>query len=227
MTRTGIYTLLILCLCGCATSPRQPQKFWYNPSLDNQAAQARFVIDRGECQAIAANSVPYVPPPSPPSLFNNPSVSTSQIQLNSTSGQTYYGQITSQSMSGGLNGPIAGALAGQQYSLAYEQYQQAEQAKTNLFFSCMYQRGWEERASTAAFSSSEDRTSRPLGASCWTSSQCIGDLYCQSGKCSPGGTGIAPRSVLDARPNSLPVGAACAFTSQCAGALVCKNDACS
>src|SRR5207248_4450164 len=96
MTRSSICTLSIICFCGCGAFPVKAQTFWYNQNVDNQRARSHFVIDRGECEAIAANSVPYVPPPSPPNLFGNSSRSTSQIQLNSATGQTYYGQITTQ-----------------------------------------------------------------------------------------------------------------------------------
>jgi hypothetical protein len=41
---------------------------------------------------------------------------------------------------------MAGAvMSAQQYQAAMAQYQQAEQAKANLFLSCMYRRGWELR----------------------------------------------------------------------------------
>jgi hypothetical protein len=149
MIRNAACALFLLCSYGCAAPQSQPQKQWYNPAFDNnQAAQSGFVIDRGECQTLAINSVPYVPPPSPRSSPNyNNGLTTSQIQLNSSSGQTYYGQITTgqigyNDMGGGFAG---GWREGERYNAAMAQYQQAEQAKTNLFFSCMYRRGWELR----------------------------------------------------------------------------------
>lgn len=147
MRRSVFCTLLALFLFGCAAAQPRQRMTWYHPNLDGQATQAQFVIDQGQCQALAMNSIAVPPPPAFPT-FNSQGPTTSQIQMNSTSGQTYYGQITTQPMQQGWvpSGPLAGALAGQQYGAAMAQYEQAQQARNNLFNSCMYRQGWRLRA---------------------------------------------------------------------------------
>lgn len=122
--------LILQVISGCATAPQQ---HWYNSSLDNQVINSRFVIDRGECQSMALQRVP---PPRPAPTYNG---YTSQVEMTSSSGQSYFGQITTQPTAGAVNdGFYQGYLRAQVLS-------QANQARENLYNSCMYQRGWELR----------------------------------------------------------------------------------
>jgi len=144
MKRIAFCALSVLVLQGCAAQQAQPQKQWYNSALDNQTAQSRFVIDRGECQMLAMKSVSDMPPPSAPRTSYIPAPTSTQVELISRDGQRYYGEIYSPPVQTFADG--AGAVAAaQREQAAWARYQEAETAKANLFLSCMYRRGWELR----------------------------------------------------------------------------------
>lgn len=134
---------LSLVLLGCSSNqPRQ--QTWTHSTLNGQAAANKFVIDRGECDAVAANAV-AVPASSGTTTGAQSSRSTSQFEMRSSSGQTYSGEIRSQSRSSsnGLEqGPLQGYIAGSQMAAESGRVQQAQQARQNMFASCMYRRGW-------------------------------------------------------------------------------------
>lgn len=134
--RTTLTTVaLALALTGCFASGRTT---WVHPQLDNQTAQTRFVIDRGECAAMANQAAPT--PVAPQSNYNfAPQTTRSDFTMYSSSGNRYSGEITTRP--GPVN-PMAGFNAGYQHQAAQQQYQQAQQLQTDYYNSCMYRRGW-------------------------------------------------------------------------------------
>jgi hypothetical protein len=157
---------------------------------------------------MALNSLPNVPPPPAINYFPAAPTTGAQVQLtNSATGQTYYGQISTYPQP---VDPLAIALAGRQAAQADEQYQQAERARSNLFYSCMYSRGWEERtASTAPRASAAPG---PMGSRCTVDAHCAGRLVCLNGICAELRTGA--------------LGDPCSRHDQCAGLLICRNGVC-
>ena len=128
-------------LIGCAGSKPRAQ-VWSHSTLGGQAAERQFVIDRGECDAAAVNAV-QVPSMS---TGSGSQTSSTQIQMRSSSGQTYSGEMRTQSQSSasGLSpsSPMQGAIAGYQAGAESGRVQQAQQARQNFFASCMYRKGW-------------------------------------------------------------------------------------
>lgn len=145
--RKTLYVLTtgaLMLIGGCASSPE-----WSHARIRDKAASDRqFMIDDGECTRIAVSGAPSpaLAPPEP--IAANISVQGSTY--NTATGQRTYGTYTGQvntNPSGGFGGGFAsGMTSGASLGAIIA----ARQAEEKIHKSCMYARGWSDKASSDA-----------------------------------------------------------------------------
>ena len=130
-----------LMLSGCATSPE-----WRHLRIQDKAASERqFTIDDGECTLLASSGAPpvsVVPAPAPTSA----NVTMQGSTYNTTTGQrtygTYSGQVNTVPSGGFAGGFASGLSSGASLGTVIA----ARQAEERIHRSCMYSRGWTDKA---------------------------------------------------------------------------------